>query len=657
MMQLKKLIVPLCFGILCTACGPTLEEGTDARIRVTPNRQITFSRVTVGETHALPFVITSVGRDHLNVRRIEWDGADSVLLSAEGSAFPRDLPSQGSMPVSVNFSPSASSPSPAGKIRIYSNDPERPVYELDVVAQELAPMIHVVPSSEEKLIFGQTDPGEITTKRVVVTNVGDLPLILNSISLNASTDFSYTLDNASSLPVTLAANSEDALEISVAFEPKALDKQEGTLVFASNDPAHPQYSLPIISNSDTPCLLIQPTLLEFSPAVSVGSQQTKNVKLTSCSDVPLKISDVRKTSGPNTYSYELVGANAELANGESATLKVTFTPVSEGSSQAEFVIVNNDPLQGNATLKVMGSASANQCPEAVAQAKLSSASTWEKTLDLAPLDTVTLDGSLSSDKETTDASELKYFWSIKTAPKDSTSAIASSGEKASFFLDLAGKYEICLTVEDSAGMKSCNTDCVTITATPRETIHIQLVWHTPNDKTIGDSDGTDLDLHFMTLPDGKWGDTGIAVLTNGTDIYFKNQYAVWHVDNFGNEEPSLDIDDFDGEGPENINLNNPAPCRWYAIGVHYYLDNAFGPSYATIRTYINGKMRFEKANISLKQTGVFKQVAWLFWDGTNGYCHESDLAYDNDEAWIGMTPVIPDDVLKRAKESSPSCFK
>lgn len=656
MMQLKRVLIPFCFGLFCSACGPTLEEGTDARIRVTPNRQITFSRVTVGETRALPFVVTSVGRDDLNVRRIEWEGGSSVQLSAEGSSFPRELPSQASMPVSVNFSPSQSSPSPAGKIRIYSNDPEHPVYELDVVAQELAPMIHVVPSSEEKLIFGQTDPGMIATKRVVVTNVGDLPLILNEVTLNASGDFSYSLENASKLPVTLGPGSEDALAVSVAFAPTDLGRQEGTLVFASNDPAHPQYTLPIISNSDTPCLLIQPTLLEFSPAVSVGSAQTKQVKLTSCSDVPLKISDVIKTVGPDTYSYELEGANAELLNGESATLNITFQPVVEGSSQAEFVIVNNDPLQANATFKVMGSASANQCPEAVAQGRLSSASTWGKILDLAPLDTVTLDGSLSSDKET-EAKDLKYIWSLKSAPKDSTSGIASNGDKATFFLDLAGKYEICLSVEDSSGMKSCNTDCVTITATPRETIHIQLVWHTPGDKTIGDEDGTDLDLHFMTLPDGKWGDKGVAVLQNGTDIYFKNQYAVWHVDNFGNEEPSLDIDDKDGDGPENINLNNPAPCRWYAIGVHYYLDNAFGPSYATVRSYINGKMRFEKANIPLKQTGVFKQVAWLFWDGANGYFYESDLAYDKDAAWIGMTPVIPESVLKRAQESSPLCFK
>ena len=652
-MQIKHLILPLAAGILMTACGPTLEEGRDARIRVTPARQITFSRVTVGESHTLPFVVTSVGKDELNVRRIEWNGSQSVQLITTGSELPRSLPSQGSMPISVSFSPTESAPSPNGVIRIYSNDPETPVYELNVDAQQLAPMIHVVPSAEEKLIFGQTDPGKTLTREVVVTNVGDLPLTLSAVELHASSNFTYSLSNAEKIPVVLAANSAEQLKVNVAFSPDSIGKQEGTLVFVSDDPIHPTYQLPIVANSDTPCLQVQPSLLEFSPPLSVGTSQTRQVQLTSCSAVPLKISDVIKTSGPDTFSHELVNAGNELQNGESATLNITFSPIAEGNVQAEYVILNNDPLQANATLKVMGSSSANQCPTAAAQARLSSSSTWSKTLDLSPLDTVILDGSLSSDKEST---ELKYYWSISQAPKDSTSAIASDGDKASFFLDLAGNYEICLNVEDTAGMMSCNTDCIKVTATPRETIHIQLVWHTPKDEIIGDDVGTDLDLHFLTLPNGHWGDTGDPQLNNGTDIFFSNPEAVWSVANQGNEYPSLDIDDKDGEGPENINLDKPTPCRWYAIGVHYYHDYATWPSYATVRAYIEGKLLFEKSNISLKQRGVFKQVAWMFWNGEVALFYETDLAYDRDEDWIGLTPKVPDDVMNKAREASPKCF-
>ncbi len=652
-MHYKYSFLPLLLGsFLMTSCGPTLDEGSDARIRVTPAKQITFSRVTVGDSHSLPFVVSSVGKDPLNIRKIEWNGSSAVLLSMTGNELPRTLDVHGSIPVSVNYSPSEAAPSPEGIVKIYSNDPDTPVYELKIAAQQLSPLIHVVPSSEEKLIFGQTEKGEILKKDVVITNVGDLPLTLSDISLSTSDDFSYSLVNSSKLPVSLAANAADQLTVSVAFEPKTIGKQEGKIVFSSNDPTHPHYALPIIANSDSPCLKIQPTILEFSPSLSVGTSLTKPVTLTSCSDVPLKITDIVKNSGSEVFTHELLGANTELKNGESATLNITFSPLSEGPAQAEYVILNNDPLQANALFKVMGSASANQCPNASAQARLDSSSTWSKSLDLAPLDTVILDGSQSSDKEST---ELKYYWSIKNAPKDSTSSISSDGPKASFFLDLAGSYELCLDVEDSGNMMSCNSDCITITATPRETIHIQLVWHTPKDTILGDDDGTDLDLHLLTLPDGKWGDVGIAEKNDGTDVYFNNRAPVWTPKNLSPEYPSLDIDDKDGEGPENINLDQPNPCRWYAIGVHYYQDNAFGPSYATIRSYIDGKLRFEKSTISLKQTGVFKHIAWLFWDGTQGLFYETDKAYD-DSDWINVTPAVPNDVLEKAKKAAPGCF-
>ena len=640
-------------GTLTCACGPTLDEGADARIRVTPAHQVAFSRVTPGDTRTLPFVITSVGRDALDVQKIEWNGPASVSLVSAERPVPVSLENQASMPVSVQFTPTQDQPSPNGTILIYSNDPDTPVYTLDVVAQQLAAQIHVVPSAEEKLLIGQTEPGLTTTKDVVVSNVGDLPLQLTQISLNTTSDFKYALPQNQPLPVTLAANAANSLTIRVSFTPSAPARQEGSLALTSNDPTTPIYTLPIIANSNTPCLTITPSLLEFSPSVSIGTSKTQDVLLTSCSDVPLVIEDVVQTSGSNLFTHSLKGTGAPLAKGESATLAVTYAPQTEGTHQAQFVILNNDPMQPNATLSVMGSASTNQCPTANARGRLSTSSTWAKNLDLAPLDTVILDGSLSFDKE---SSSLEYFWSVKSAPHDSTSKIAADGDKASFFIDLAGNYELCLSVQDSAQMMSCNTDCVTIQAVPRETIHVQLVWNTPADSITGDSDGSDLDLHFLTLPTGTWGDTGSPQLNNGTDVYFQNRAPIWQASQI-QEEPSLDRDDKDGEGPENVNLDKPEACRWYAIGVHYYNDYGFGPSQATVRIYVNGKMYFEKAAISMTQTGVFKHIAWMFWDGSNGRFYESDFAVTHDEDWIGLTPTVPDDVIQKAKVSSPKCFE
>ena len=651
-------------SILLSSCGPTYEEGSDAKIRVNPASQVTFSRVKAGETRTQPVVVSNVGHDPLKVSRIEWHGPESVQLSVEGSAFPRVLDTRGQFAMAVQFSPTTDNPSPEGFIRIYSNDIDHPEYDLSVVAQQLAPQIHVVPSAEEKLIFGQVDSGQTASKKVTVTNTGDLPLNLSNIVLQAPSSFSYEVVGGASYPVSLTSG-ESRLDLQVSFTPENTGRMEGNLVFHSNDPSHPQYTLPIVANSDTPCIKVQPVIVEFSPAVSVQTTASRDVTLTSCSSVPLTISSVMKASGESVFTHTLTGADNPLQSGESATLKINYTPDREGTHRAEFIVVNNDPLQPNASISVVGTSSANQCPTAVARARINTASDWSRTIDAAPLDTITFDGSLSHDVE---SNTLKYYWTIKSAPKDSTSKLAISGAQASLFADLAGTYVVCLNVEDSGELPSCNEDCLTVTATPRETIHLQLVWKTPEDP-VSDDDGTDLDLHFVRLLQGAeaqdpnvragkgtWGDTGITSLSDGTDVYFENREPVWSVEGFGNELPSLDRDDKDGDGPENINLDNPSPCTWYAIGVHYYQDYGLKESYATLRVFIAGKLLHEQPNIMLPQTGAFKQLALLHWNGSSAHIYKTTYSYSSDDEWIGKAPIIPDDVLQKAKESSPQCF-
>ncbi len=651
-------------ALVSTACGPTFDEGQDAQIRVDPARELTFSRVKLNETRTLPVMVSNVGRDPLKVSDVEWIGSTSVSLSVEGSGFPRNLDSHNQFAIGVQFSPTKTTPSPDGVIRIHSNDIDEPVYDVKVLAQQLDPQIHVVPSAEEKLVFGQVEPGKTLNRTVVITNTGDLPLDISKISLVGPKSFEYTIVGDSTLPQRLI-NGESRLTMNVTFSPTDTGRAEASLVIQSNDPDSSSYTLPIVANSDSPCLKIQPVILEFSPAVSVDSTAKRDVTLTSCSQVPLTISNVMKASGDNVFSYELIGADHALENGESATLRIHYSPDHVGTNKAEYVIVNDDPLQPNASVSVIGTASSNQCPTAVARARINTASEWSRNIEAAPLDTILFDGALSHDVEST---ELKYFWSIRKAPTDSTSKLSVSGAQASLFADLAGNYTVCLNVEDSGAMMSCSEDCISFTAIPREKLHFQLVWHTPKDETIGDKDGTDLDLHFVRLRQGAdienptgeehgiWGDVGDVRLQNGTDVYFENREPTWTIAGLGTEKPSLDRDDADGEGPENINMDTPVPCSWYALGVHYYQDNALGPSYATLRVYVSGKLRFEKSNISLSQTGVFKQVAVMHWDGTTAHIYETDYAYDNDAAWVHKAPILPDFAIEDAKKSAPQCF-
>lgn len=189
-------------------------------------------------------------------------------------------------------------------------------------------------------------------------------------------------------------------------------------------------------------------------------------------------------------------------------------------------------------------------------------------------------------------------WEVAEAPPGSTSALVPSGEReASFFVDLAGRFVLRATVEEGGCSYS---DTVTQVSRPDEDIHIQLVWHTPADPDETDvgllpgtnfSSGTDLDLHLLH-PHGCWGGSV-------WDCHFRTPTPNWGEPARSDDDPSMDIDDTDGAGPENINLDNPESGARYRVGVHYYNDHGYGLSYATVRVYIFGALAFESTDKEL----------------------------------------------------------
>ena len=74
----------------------------------------------------------------------------------------------------------------------------------------------------------------------------------------------------------------------------------------------------------------------------------------------------------------------------------------------------------------------------------------------------------------------------------------------------------------------------------------------------------------------------------------------------------------DGAGPENVNHNEPGNGV-YAVGVYYYDDNGFGPSYATVRIYIDGKLAKEYKNKYMSGTFDFWKVGLIEWPSKNIY--------------------------------------
>src|SRR5262249_52469498 len=92
--------------------------------------------------------------------------------------------------------------------------------------------------------------------------------------------------------------------------------------------------------------------------------------------------------------------------------------------------------------------------------------------------------------------------------------------------------------------------------------------------------------------------------------------------------PHLDIDDTNGLGPENINIDNPNPAT-YRIYVHYYGDIAGSEATrSTVRVYLNGVQRAEyRRTLSHeKDLWAVADITWMADDTGTVTPYPSDTA-------------------------------
>ena len=195
--------------------------------------------------------------------------------------------------------------------------------------------------------------------------------------------------------------------------------------------------------------------------------------------------------------------------------------------------------------------------------------------DYSPLDTAVFDGSASHDP---DGGELASFdWEVIAKPAGSNASIQYIDDShVEFFVDFAGDYTIQLTVTDDEGDTGSTT--FDFSAVPWQAIHVELAWDVPT---------SDVDLHLVNVTEGG------AFYVSPKDCYYANMNPDWGTAG-ALGDPSLDIDDVDGYGPENINVDQPENGKQYRVYVHYFSDDGVGSTNATIRIYLSGTLQFEQ---------------------------------------------------------------
>ena len=616
--NITAILSAVCLALLVSACGDDLETAAAPNISVNPDR-VLFNTLQAGENELFQLLIENRGDGPLVISSMEITGAN-VFSIADGYYGEQIeiLPGEDNAHTLTLLHESNGDLSANGTLRLVHNDSQRGGQTaVPITIQESAARIFVNPNP---INFGRVPAGTEARVTATMTNIGGLPLEIRDFFIVGGAGVftvpaEFEIGSVANEDGVLILEPDGSFEFPINYAPTDDGFDNARLIVKSNDPETQDgdYVVEIQANGAEPCIEIAPQndgAYDFGQRV-VGQTTPETFTLSNCSDTDfgetLIVSSLAlRDDSSEAYEVEELQFPLELLPGEEVPFIVSFTPlVDEQFEEGWLVALSNDAYTPELTIQLNGLGTTNVCPTAVGLCTVEGSGAPAITdLFVLPLATLSCNANDSQDP---DGTIEEYIWTVAEAPAGSSSAfVPDNGTETSFFVDLAGRYVLNLEVVDNRGCVS-DPAPVTLVSRPDEDIHVQLVWSTPADPDESDTGfgaGSDLDLHVVH-PNGCWEDST-------WDCHFRAREPNWGNPARSDDDPSLDIDDTDGAGPENINLDNPESGTNYRVGVHYYNDHGYGVSYATLRLYIFGELVFESRDKEMydNEWWVVAAVEW-----------------------------------------------
>ena len=336
-----------------------------------------------------------------------------------------------------------------------------------------------------------------------------------------------------------------------------------------------------------------PSVVDFGD-VTPGDTSTETVLIRNAGEGVLTVLNANIPDGPFSLRFPI--ESVTIAPGESYPAPVEFAPTLDDADGAvEMVILSTDPDEGEVSVRLAGNGNYGR-PIADIDC--------DAIASNPPPRTIILDGRGSTAPEDPEGLfQLTFDWELISRPELSRTSLRNPGEETpELFLDVAGVYEIGLTVTDHNGVSSeqaiCEADII-----PDEELYVALSWDTTN---------SDLDLHMVPEGELMWG---------CMDCFWCEPSPDWPAD-WGT--PVYALDNTTGYGPENINVSFPGERKYY-IRTHYYSDRGGSETRATVSIYIQGEL-VETLTATLPTSGHRWKIGYVDFAATGiGTFHLEDV--------------------------------
>ncbi len=427
----------------------------------------------------------------------------------------------------------------------------------------------------EEVYFGAADVGTELAQTFTINSVGETALSITEVMIDSASPFSVTTfepgrfapGESTDVVLTYVASGEEDI---------------GEALVVSDDPDSP-HTVMLFGGGEVPELTITPSSYDFGYLAIDESAET-SFALQNTGGATLQITSVDTTQAVFAYALD-ASLPISLEPGEETTVSVTFTPTSGDIYSGLLEVGSTDP-SGVKSAILEGGGAGDQ-PIAICEADpdvietLSETTTWKGNNSYDPAGYAITD----------------YEWTLVTRPSGSTARIPSGGaNRSGFTADLAGTYQAELVVTNEIGERSepCTAN---LEAIPGEDFWIEMFWT---------HSGDDMDLHLVA-PSGS--------LVGTRDCYYGNcTYGGldWGVRGDPTDDPSLDLDDIPGTGPENINIEEPESGT-FTVYVHDYPGSVYnGTNDVTVNIYIGGALEWTDTR-NVNSEDLYEPFAEIDW--------------------------------------------
>lgn len=238
----------------------------------------------------------------------------------------------------------------------------------------------------------------------------------------------------------------------------------------------------------------------------------------------------------------------EGASGEFDRLRnerATFTPMRHGAYSLLYIATDTDGLSSSCVVEVtaLDTPPMLECPDEI------------RATPMRPFDAEI--GAID------DGEIVRFTWDL-TLDESNVDRATTDVPLATLTPLIAGRHVLNVTARDEGGQTaSCEINVLVVSD---DGLRVEVLWDTE----------TDMDTHLLNPTATRW--------FNNDDCYYANCRSglAWEPEGTDND-PFLDIDDTDGFGPENINIETAEPGE-YRVGVHAFSGN----SNVTVRIYCGG---------------------------------------------------------------------